>query len=52
MSKDTILCFVLFGIGTFNLFLAVSGSRRPKWVRWIAWPIAGVCWLYSLLLSW
>jgi len=30
MSKDIILCFVLFDIGTFNLFLAVSGSRRLK----------------------
>jgi len=38
MSKNMILCFILFGIG-------------PKWVRWIAWPIAGVCWLYALLLS-
>jgi len=52
MSRNMALCFILFFIGISNLFLAVSGSRRPKWVRWIAWPVAGVCWLYSLLLSW
>jgi len=50
MLKDLVLCFVLFSIGTLNLFLAVS-KKRLKWLRWIAWPVAGVCWLYALLLS-
>jgi len=44
------LCFILFGIGTLNLFWAVS-EKRPKWLRLIAWPVAGVCWVYALLLS-
>jgi len=50
MLRNLVLCFVLFGIGTLNLFLAVS-KKRPKWLRWIAWPVAGACWLYALLLS-